>query len=175
MKREMRREVARVNHHIKSPEVRLIDQDGAMVGIVDTSEALARARVAGLDLVEVAAGATPPVCKIVSYGRFKFEKAQKEKEEKRNQRQGSSVVKTVQLRPKTDLNDIKTRCRQAASWMKDGARVKVVISMKGRENTHPEVAGMRAEDFLREIGDVTVISPPRLENRAIVMIVGPKP
>ena len=162
----------RVNERIRVPEVRLIGPGGEQVGIVRIEDALRVAADADLDLVEVAPDAKPPVCKIMDYGKFKYETAQKARESRKNQQQ--TVVKEQKLRPKIDPHDYETKKGHVVRFLQAGSKVKVTIMFRGREQSRPEL-GFRllqrlAEDVL-ELG--TVESAPKQDGRNMIMVLGP--
>ncbi len=137
-----------------------------------TREALALAQERGLDLVEVAPNATPPVCRLLDYGKYQYERAKREREARRAQKQVE--VKEVRLRPKTGEHDIAYKLRDARRFLTNGAKVKIRVRFRGREITHPEVARDLLERVARELADVAVIEqPPALEGRSLLMILAP--
>ncbi|NUS73678.1 MAG: translation initiation factor IF-3 [Corynebacteriales bacterium] len=162
----------RVNDQIRAPQVRLVGPEGEQVGIVSITEALRLARDTDLDLVEVAATARPPVCKLMDYGKFKYETAQKAREARRNQSQ--TVIKEMKLRPKIDKHDYETKKGHIVRFLKAGDKVKVTIMFRGREQSRPEL-GFRllkrlAED-ITELGFVE--SAPKQDGRNMIMVVAP--
>jgi translation initiation factor IF-3 len=128
----------RSNHQIRVPQVRVIGADGAQIGVLQTYEALKMAKDQGFDLVEVNAKSFPPVCKIMDFGKFKYEQKKKEKEIARNQK----VIETKQLslRPTTDDHDLEVKANHIRRWIEEGNKVRIVVAFKGREITHPEIA-----------------------------------
>jgi translation initiation factor IF-3 len=162
----------RVNERIRIREVRLIDEAGEQVGIVQTREALEMARERGLDLVEVAPNAVPPVARLMDYGKFRYEQSRKERESRRNQH--VVELKEVRIRPKIDDHDLETKGRQAAKFLDAGDKVKLTVLFRGREMAHPDIGrGLldRLADLLRPHG--TVEAAPRLEGRAMVLFMNP--
>jgi translation initiation factor IF-3 len=162
----------RVNERIRIREVRLIDEAGEQVGIVPTRDALEMARERGLDLVEVAPNAIPPVCRLMDYGKFRYEQRRKERESRRHQH--VVELKEVRLRPKIDDHDLETKGRQAARFLDAGDKVKLTVLFRGREMAHPDIGrGIldQLADQLRPHG--TVEQSPRLEGRAMVMFMNP--
>ena len=162
----------RTNDKIRVPEVRLVGPAGEQVGVVPIESALRLAREADLDLVEVAPNSRPPVVKIMDYGKFKYETAQKAKEARRNQ--ANTVLKEVRFRLKIDSHDYETKRKRAEGFLKDGDKVKAMILFRGREQSRPD-QGVRllarfAED-VREFGNVE--SNPTIDGRNMVMVVGP--
>ena len=162
----------RTNDKIRVPEVRLVGPAGEQVGVVPIESALRLAREADLDLVEVAPNSRPPVVKIMDYGKFKYETAQKAKEARRNQ--ANTVLKEVRFRLKIDSHDYETKRKRAEGFLKDGDKVKAMILFRGREQSRPD-QGVRllarfAED-VREFGNVE--SNPTIDGRNMVMVIGP--
>jgi translation initiation factor IF-3 len=161
-----------VNERIRIREVRLIDEEGTQVGIVPTREALDMARERGLDLVEVAPNAIPPVCRLMDYGKFRYEQSRKERESRRNQH--VVELKEVRIRPKIDDHDLETKGRQAAKFLDAGDKVKMTVTFRGREMAHPDIGkGLldQLADMLRPHGSIE--QTPRLEGRAMTMMLNP--
>jgi translation initiation factor IF-3 len=162
----------RVNERIRIREVRLIDEQGEQVGIIPTFEALQMARDRGLDLVEVAPNAMPPVCRLMDYGKFRYEQSRKERESRRNQH--VVELKEVRIRPKIDDHDLETKGRQAAKFLDAGDKVKLTVLFRGREMAHPDIGkGLldQLADQLRPHG--TVEQAPRMEGRTMIMFMAP--
>jgi translation initiation factor IF-3 len=162
----------RINDRIRVPEVRLVGPNGETVGIVPTNEALKLAQEADLDLVEVAPTARPPVCKLMDYGKFKYENAQKAREARRNQT--NVIIKEMKLRPKIDAHDYETKKGHVVRFLRAGDKVKITIMFRGREQHRPEL-GFRllqrlAED-VQELGFVE--SSPKQDGRNMIMVLGP--
>ncbi|MEE6274084.1 translation initiation factor IF-3 [Georgenia sp. MJ206] len=162
----------RINERIRVPEVRLVGPAGEQVGVVRVEDALRLAEEADLDLVEVAPDARPPVCKLMDYGKFKYESAMKERDARRNQ--ANTVLKEIRFRLKIDPHDYETKKGHVVRFLKGGDKVKVMIMFRGREQSRPEM-GMRllqrlAED-VSELGFVE--STPRLDGRNMTMVIGP--
>ena len=163
----------RVNHLIRVPEVRVIGPEGEQLGVLKTSEALKQAQEVGYDLVEVAPNSEPPVCRIMDFGKFKYE--QSKKEHKIRQHQKSTQVKEIKLRPRTDKHDIETKVRQIRSFVADGNKTKVTVVFRGREMANQEVGRQAMEKIIEEIGEFAVLeSPPRMEGRNLYIIFAPK-
>ncbi|MCB1962045.1 MAG: translation initiation factor IF-3 [Rhodocyclaceae bacterium] len=162
----------RVNEDITAPEVRLIDAEGEQAGIVSIRGALAAAEESGLDLVEIAPLASPPVCRIMDFGKFKYQTAKKAHEAKLKQKQVQ--VKEVKLRPRTDENDYQIKMRNIRRFLDDGDKVKVTLRFRGREMAHQEF-GMRQlqriKSDLEEVANVEQM--PKMEGRQMVMIIAP--
>lgn len=127
-----------INNRIRVPRVRLIGEDGEQIGVVSTSEALAKARDAGLDLIQIAES-DPPVCRILDAGRWRFEKKRAEREQARKQRELAVDVKEIQLRPGTDEHDIEVKARRADTFLAEGDKIKLVVRFRGRENAHRDL------------------------------------
>ena len=167
------REGPRVNSQIAVPSVRLVDEGGAMVGVVPLREALQMAADVGLDLVEISPNAEPPVCKILDYGKFKYE-AQKKKNEARKKPKVIEV-EVFKMRPGIDDHDYDVKMRAIHRFLEEGDKVKVTMRFRGREMVHQEI-GMKVLDKVRADLDAVakVESSPRLEGRQMVMVVAPK-
>jgi translation initiation factor IF-3 len=162
----------RINEAIRAPRVRLIDSDGAQVGIKQTAEALEYAYSKNLDLVEVAAQADPPVARVMDYGKYRYEQEQKAKLARKHQ--VSINVKEIKLRPKIGIHDYNTKKGHVERFLNQRAKVKVTIMFRGRENAHPERGRdllMRLADDVKEIG--LIESPPLLDGRNMVMVLAP--
>jgi translation initiation factor IF-3 len=152
--------------------VRVIDPDGKMIGILPTREALNQAVAAGLDLVEIDPKASPPVCKIIDFGKFKYEK----KKQEARSRASQTVVelKELKLRPKTDDHDLETKGRHARRFLEEGHRVKFTVRFRGREITHPGVAQQQLDSLLVMLKDIGhVETRPMMEARTMTLIVAP--
>jgi translation initiation factor IF-3 len=162
----------RVNERIRISPVRLIDQDGEQIGIVATDEARDIAAEAGLDLVEVAPNSRPPVCRIMDYGKYKYEQARKAKEAKKKQH--TITVKEIKLRPKIEEHDYGFKMRHARRFLDDGDKVKFTLRFRGREMTHPELGERVLEKIKEDLGETIVVeSDIRREGRTMTMLVGP--
>jgi translation initiation factor IF-3 len=167
------RDGPRVNEDIRVPEVRLIDQDGEMVGVVKTRDALLRAYQVGLDLLEISPNAVPPVCKITDYGKFKYEQQKKANEARKKQK--VVEIKEIKVRPNIDDHDYEVKMKQAKSFIGEGDKVKVTLRFRGREMAHQELGVKVLERVRAELGElVKVESMPRLENRQMIMVLAPK-
>ncbi len=161
-----------MNADIKLPRVRLVDHDGEQVGIVPLAQALRRARELDLDLVEVAPQADPPVCRIMDYGKHRYEQGQKEKEARR--RQSQITVKEIKMRPKISDNDYGTKAGHVRRFLNDGAKVRASIMFRGREMTHTEL-GLKLLDRLAEdMAELaTIEASPKVDGRNMVMVLAP--
>ena len=159
---------------IRVPQVRVIDADGNQMGVLATRDALTAAETAGLDLVEVAPTATPPVCRIMDYGKFKYQTSKKAKEAKKKQTVIS--VKEMKLRGKTEEHDFQFKLRNIKRFLEDGDKVKILIMFKGREITHTELGMSMLKRVAEELKDMaTIETAPKLEGRSMTMVVAPAP
>jgi translation initiation factor IF-3 len=159
----------RTNHQIRAPQVRVIDADGQQIGVMPLEDAIRRAEEQGLDLIEVAAAADPPVCRIADLGKFKFEQDKRARDSKKNQH--VSEVKEVRLRPRTDDHDLQVRVRAARRFLEEGHKVKVEVRFRGREATHPEVARDQIGRIAAGVADIAIVErAPSLEGRAMFAI-----
>jgi translation initiation factor IF-3 len=163
----------RINDRIRSPEIRLIGADGENVGVVTPARAMQMAEEAGLDLVEISPTAEPPVCKIMDFGKFKYETQKREAEARKKQK--IIEIKEIKFRPGTDIHDYEVKMRSVVKFLEEGDKVKVTLRFRGREMAHQEL-GLellkRVESDVAEIGKIE--SFPRLEGRQMVMMVAPK-
>lgn len=173
--RDTRAPQIRVNHRIRVPEVRVvIEEGGIMLGVMSTQQALREAESRGLDLVEVNPKATPPVCKILDFGKFKYEEKKRAREAKR--KQTVVEVKEIKLRPKTDDHDLDVKLRAARRFIEAGNKVKFTVRFRGREIAHPERARMQLDWLLKKAEDLaTVEQNPTMEARAMSLILSPRP
>lgn len=166
-------DIVRINEKIRADQVRLIGPDGEQVGIVDIREALNYADRLNLDLVEVAPMANPPVCKVMDYGKYRYEQEQKAKEARK--RQTTISIKEIKLRPKIDDHDFDTKKGHVERFLKKGDKVKLTIMFRGRELVHPHLGERllrRMAEDLADIGEVE--SQPSLDGRNMVMMLAPK-
>jgi translation initiation factor IF-3 len=162
----------RINEAIRAPKMRVVDENGEQVGIKTRDEALALAHERDLDLVEVAANADPPVCRIMDYGKYRYEQEQKAKTARKHQTQIN--VKEIKFRPKIGVHDYETKKGHVVRFLKDRAKVKVTIMFRGREATHPERGRdllMRLAEDVKELGQIE--SQPILDGRNMVMVLAP--
>lgn len=174
MHRDTRGPQIRVNHRIRVPEVRVVLDDGSQLGVMATSEALKQAEGRGLDLVEVNPKSMPPVCKILDFGRYKYEEKKRQSEAKR--KQTIVELKEVKLRPKTDDHDLNVKVRAARRFLESGNKVKFTVRFRGREITHPQRAQMQLDWLLEQLADVANMEQrPQMEGRTMSLILGPKP
>jgi translation initiation factor IF-3 len=159
----------RVDTQIRVPEVRVIDEDGTQLGVLPTSEALEMARAKELNLVEVAPNAVPPVCKILDYGKYKYEEEKKERAARKNQH--TSELKELRLRPRTDEHDLQVRARAARRFLEEGHKVRLVVRFRGRESSHPEVARAQINHIAERLSDIAVVErAPEMEGRGMYAI-----
>jgi translation initiation factor IF-3 len=164
----------RINQRIRVPEVRVIGDDGEMIGVMQTHEALRRAQERGLDLVEVNPKADPPVCKILDFGKFKYDEKKKASEAKR--KQSVVDVKEIKLRPKTDDHDLDFKTRAARRFLEAGHKVKFTVRFRGREITHPEKAQEQLEWAVKQCEEVAGVEMrPIMEQRTMTLLMAPKP
>jgi translation initiation factor IF-3 len=162
----------RINESIETSEVRLIDQDGEMVGVVAFADAMERAAELGLDLVEVSPNAAPPVCKILDYGKFKYEAQKKANLARKKQR--VIDVKEIKMRPNIDDNDYNTKMRKVHSFLAEGDKVKITMRFRGRELAHQHIAMNVLTRVRDEVGETAKIEQfPRMEGRQMIMIMAP--
>ena len=155
------------------PEVRVIDEDGEQLGVLETRDAIRRAREKGLDLVEVAPNAEPPVCRIIDYGKFQYEAKKKANEAKK--KQVVITVKEVKFRPGTDDHDYDYRMKHAREWLTEGDKVKATIWFRGREMTHRELGARILEKLEHDLQDIAEVEArPRMEGNQMFIILAPK-
>ncbi|WP_267137737.1 translation initiation factor IF-3 [Anianabacter salinae] len=161
-----------MNDRIRGPEIRLIGAEGENIGVIDPRRAMELAEQAGLDLVEISPNATPPVCKIMDFGKFKYEQQKRESEARKKQK--IIEVKEVKFRPNTDTHDYEVKMRSVVKFLENGDKVKVTLRFRGREMAHQnlgrELLERVAED-VKEIGKVE--NMPKMEGRQMVMMIGP--
>ena len=166
--------VHQINEEILNKEVRLIGDQGEQLGIMSVDEALRIATEHELDLVKIAPGSNPPVCKIMDYGKFRFEQAKKEKEAKKNQR--VIEIKEIRMSPGIDTNDFNTKLKNAQKFLNDGDRVKVSVRFRGREMAHTEIGTVLLKDFANQCAEIANMDKaPKLEGRNMSMFLSPKP
>ena len=167
------RDGPRVNEDIRVPQVRLIDQEGEMIGVVSTRDALLRAYEVGMDLLEISPNAVPPVCKITDFGKFKYEQQKKANEARKKQK--VVELKEIKVRPNIDDHDYDTKMKQMKGFIEDGDKVKVTLRFRGREMAHQDLGIKVLERIRTELGDtIKVEQMPRLENRQMIMVLAPK-
>ncbi len=166
--------VHQINEEILDKEVRLIGAEGEQLGIMSAAAALKIAEERELDLVKIAPGSNPPVCKIMDYGKFRFEQTKKEKEAKKNQR--VIEIKEIRMSPGIDTNDFNTKLKNGQKFLSDGDRVKVSVRFRGREMAHTEIGAQLLKDFAAKCADIANMDKaPKLEGRNMSMFLSPKP
>jgi translation initiation factor IF-3 len=169
---ELATDDARINDRIRARQVRLIGADGSQLGTKPLPEALQIAREAGLDLVEVAANADPPVCKIMDYGKYKYEQDQRRKESRR--KASNVVIKEMKFRPKIDTHDYDTKMKHVERFLEEGSKVKLTIMFRGREMAHPELGRRILEKVAERVAEIaTVESAPKQDGRNMTMVLNP--
>jgi len=157
-----------INEQIRDKEIRLIGESGEQLGIMSSREALKLAEEAGLDLVKIAPTAKPPVCKIVDYGKYRYELARKEKDSKRKQK--VIEVKEIRMSPNIDTNDLNTKVGAARKFLEKGNRVKVTLRFRGREMAHMSTSKHILDDFAQMLSDIAVVEKmPKVEGRSMIM------
>lgn len=162
-----------MNEEIRVPQVRLIDENGEMAGIMTVRDALAKAYSVGLDLLEISPNAEPPVAKILDYGKFKYEQQKKRNEAKKKQK--VIEIKEVKVRPNIDENDYQVKMRAVKTFIGEGDKVKVTLRFRGREMTHQELGIKVLERIRGEMDEVAKVEQmPRLENRQMIMVLAPR-
>ena len=162
-----------INEEIRDKEVRLIGDDGSQLGIMSSADALQAAIDAGLDLVKIAPGSNPPVCKIMDYGKYRFEQAKREKEARKNQH--VIDIKEIRMSPSIGDNDFNVKLKNAQKFLRDGDRVKVSVRFRGREMAHTEIGGDLLKRFAGECADIaSVDKAAKLEGRNMSMFLSPK-
>lgn len=167
------REGPRINDEIRVPQVRLIDDRGEMLGVMSAREALIRAYDVGLDLVEISPNAVPPVCKILDYGKYKYEQQKKANEARKKQK--VVEIKEIKVRPNIDDHDYDVKMKQMKNFIGEGDKVKVTLRFRGREMAHQELGVKVLERIRNDLNELAKVEQmPKLENRQMVMVVAPK-
>jgi len=162
-----------LNEQIRDKEIRLVGEDGEQLGIMSAKDALKMAKEANLDLVKIAPTAKPPVCKIVDYGKYRYEQARREKEAKKKQK--VTEVKEIHLSPNIDVNDLTTKANQARKFVEKGNKVKVALRFRGREMAHMATGKEVLDSFFEKLSDVAVVEKPaKLEGRSMIMVLAEK-
>jgi len=166
--------VHQINEEILDKEIRLIGDNGEQLGIMSSAEALRLASEKDLDLVKIAPGSNPPVCKIMDYGKYRFEQTKKEKEAKKNQR--VIEIKEIRMSPGIDTNDFNTKLKNGQKFLQDGDRVKVSVRFRGREMAHTDIGAQLLKDFAAQCAEIANMDKaPKLEGRNMFMFLSPKP
>jgi len=164
----------RVNHRIRVPEVRVIGADGTQLGIMTSQEAIRHALDLGLDLVEVNPKADPPVCKVMDFGKYKYEEKKKANEAKK--KQNVVEIKEVKVRPKTDDHDLETKIRHIRRFLEEGNKAKITVRFRGREITHPEKGREVVDEILKALeGLIVVEANAAMEGKQMTLLIAPKP
>ncbi len=162
-----------VNEQIKAREVLVIDSEGTQLGVMKTDEALQLAREKKMDLVNVAPNAKPPVCRMMDYGKHKYEQSKKEREAKKKQR--TTSIKEIKLRPNIDKHDFDVKVKRGQKFLQKGDKIKVTVMFRGREITHPEIAQRLCKDLADQLADYGVVEKQaKQEGRNMIMILAPK-
>ncbi len=162
-----------INEQIRDKEVRVVSESGEQLGIMSSKDAMKLAREAELDLVKIAPNAKPPVCKIIDYGKYRYEMARKEKEARKKQK--VVEVKEIRLSPNIDTNDINTKMNNARKFLEKGDKVKVTLRFRGREMSHMSESRYILDDFAEGLKEVAVVDKPaKLEGKSLSLILSPK-
>jgi len=163
-----------INRNIRAKEVRVIDPEGNQIGVIPTYKAIAVANDFGLDLVEISPNATPPVCKIMDYGRYKYEQTKKKQEAKK--KQTTFQLKEIKVRPKTGEHDLNTKINHIKKFLDKKDKVKVTVIFRGREITLTNLGKELLEKIVQETEEIAIVEqPPKFEGRTMVMVLAPKP
>ncbi|MBK6877562.1 MAG: translation initiation factor IF-3 [Ignavibacteria bacterium] len=156
----------RTNEQIRAPQVRVVDEDGNSLGVMTNSDALFISRSRGLDLVEISPNSKPPVCKIVDYGKFNYERQKKEKLAKKNQH--VMHIKEIRFNPNTDTHDIEFKTKHLRQFLMEGHKVKAYVMFKGRMITHPEIGHKLMNEIVEKLNDISKIeAPPKMEGKTL--------
>lgn len=162
----------KVNREIRAPKVRVISATGEQVGVLTLHEALARAEQEGLDLVEISAGSTPPVCKIINYGKFRYDQTKREKESKKAQHQVK--VKEIKLKPNIGEHDLGTKVQHIREFLEKGNKVKISCTFRGREMAHPEIGEKLMQKLVEDLEDIsTAEAPLKMFGRSLLVVLAP--
>lgn len=162
----------KINREIRALKVRVIDKDGSQLGILSIADALAKAELSGLDLVEISAGAEPPVCKIIDYGKYRYQITKKEKEGKKSQHQVK--VKEIKIKPVTDDHDIQIKVKHAREFISKGNKVRVTCTFRGRELAHPEIGHRAVQGICEALADIaTPELEPKLMGKNLSTVLAP--
>lgn len=169
----MRETGPRVNGRIRAPEIRLIGAEGENIGVVDPRKAMELAEDAGLDLVEISPNASPPVCKIMDFGKYKYETQKREAEARKKQK--VIEVKEIKFRPGTDKHDYDVKMRNVMKFLDDGDKVKITLRFRGREMAHQELGAQLLKRVAEDVAEVAKIeNMPKMEGRQMIMMIAPK-
>ena len=168
------KEKFRINKDIKAGQVRVVDTEGTMLGIMDCSEALKIASDKGLDLIEIAPNANPPTCKIMDYGKYKYEQKKKAQESKKKQTIIS--IKEIQIRPRTDAHDLTIKLNHARRFLENGDKTKITMRFRGREMAHQDIGRQQIKKVIKALEDVSVVEfLPKMEGRQMFVMLNPTP
>jgi translation initiation factor IF-3 len=163
----------KVNREIRAPKVRLIGKDGSQIGVVSIKDAMMHAEQAGLDLVEISPNASPPVCKIIDYGKYRYQITKKERESKKAQHQAK--LKEIKVKPNIDEHDLMTKIKHAREFIEKGNKVRVTCMFRGREMAHPELGEKVTERFVQELKDIAQVeASPKLMGRNLSLVLAPQ-
>lgn len=163
----------RINREIRAPKVRLIGKDGSQIGIVPIKDALMHAEHIGLDLVEISPHATPPVCKIIDYGKYRYQMTKKERESKKAQHQAK--LKEIKVKPNIDEHDLMTKIKHAREFIEKGNKVRITCMFRGREMIHPELGRKVTDRFVEQLEDIAQIeAPPKQMGRNLSLVLAPR-
>ena len=160
-----------VNKDIRAREVRCISASDENLGVMPTYKAIKLAEESGLDLVQISYNKSGSVCKIMDYGKYKYELSKKEKLMAKKQRESVVKVKEIKFRPNTDINDLETKARNARKFLDDGCRVKIIIKFKGRELSHKDVARARLDEFIALLGDGVLVTPAQMDGKNLITMI----
>lgn len=162
----------RINREIRAPKVRVIDRDGNQLGVLSVSEALYKAELQGLDLVEISPNAEPPVCKIIDYGKYRYQQTKKEKESKKTQHQVK--VKEIKIKPNTDEHDLLTKLKHAREFLTKGNKVRITCVFRGREMQHPEIGMQSVQRMIEDLAELsTPETEPKLLGKNLSVVLAP--
>lgn len=162
----------KVNREIRAPKVRVISHTGEQIGIISLHEALAKAEEAGLDLVEIVPGSNPPVCKIINYGKFRYDQTKREKESKKAQHQVK--VKEIKIKPNIDIHDLETKTKHAREFISKGNKVKVTCTFRGREMMHTQLGEKVVQKLCEDLEDIaTPEAPQKMLGRTLAVVLAP--
>jgi translation initiation factor IF-3 len=162
-----------VNEQINAREVLVIDADGTQLGVMKTDEALQLAREKKVDLVNVAPSARPPVCRLMDYGKHKYEQSKRDREARKKQK--LTTIKEIKLRPNIDKHDFEVKAKRGQKFLENGDKVKVTVMFRGREITHPEIAQRLCQQLAKDLAEYGIVEKPaKQEGRNMIMIISPK-
>ncbi len=168
-----RRDMTRINDRIRAPRVRVVSADGTQLGVMNTREAVEKAKALGLDLVEVTGSVDPPVCRVVDYGKWKYEQA---KLKKNNKVKTSTRMKEIKFRPRTEAHDYNVKMGRSETFLSEGHKLRIVLQFRGRENAHKDLGFVVLNRIIQDLKSMAAVDqPPRLNGRAVAMILSPLP